>query len=147
VQVVSRVIETGLHKLDVIGFDVRRIINAMGTAIVPPVAGNDLKAIGRTNDCVLYGSRARYTLHASDEELRDLSEKLPASVSRDYGLPFYDILKKYNNDFYKVDPLLFSPAEVLLASATTGRTFRAGRLNLEVLKRSFGVDDEGIANP
>jgi methenyltetrahydromethanopterin cyclohydrolase len=147
VQVVSRVIETGLHKLDVIGFDVRRIVNAMGTAIVPPVAGNDLKAIGRTNDCVLYGSRARYTLHASDEELRDLSEKLPASVSRDYGLPFYEILKKYNNDFYKVDPMLFSPAEVLLASATTGRTFRAGRLNLEVLKKSFGVDDEGTANP
>ncbi len=137
VQVVARVIETGLHKMDVLGFDVTRVVSAMGTAPLPPTAKNDLRAIGRTNDCVLYGGTARYTIRADDDELAALAEKLPASASSDYGRPFYEIFKRYDNDFYKIDPMLFSPAEAFLTSATTGRTFRAGRLNPDVLRASL----------
>jgi methenyltetrahydromethanopterin cyclohydrolase len=137
VQVVARVIETGLHKMDVLGFDVRRVVGAMGTVIVPPVARNDLRAIGRTNDCVLYGGRVRYTVRAGDEELEALAAQIPASSSRDYGKPFYEIFKSYDNDFYKIDPMLFSPAEVLMVSTTSGRTFRAGGMNLDVIRASF----------
>ena len=137
VQVVARVIETGLHKMDVLGFDVTRVVSAMGTAPLPPTAKNDLRAIGRTNDCVLYGGTARYTIRAEDDELAALAAKLPASASSDYGRPFYEIFKRYDNDFYKIDPMLFSPAEAFLTSATTGRTFRAGRLNPEVLRASL----------
>jgi methenyltetrahydromethanopterin cyclohydrolase len=61
---------------------------------------------------------------------------VPASASRDYGTAFYDIFQRYQGDFYKIDPLLFSPAEVWLTSAETGRTFHAGRLNAEVLTAS-----------
>jgi methenyltetrahydromethanopterin cyclohydrolase len=137
VQVVARVIETGLHKMDVLGFDVTRVVSASGTAPVPPVAKNDLRAIGRTNDCVLYGGTARYTIRAEDDELADLAKKLPASASSDYGRPFYEIFKRYDNDFYKIDPMLFSPAEAVLTSATTGRTFRAGRLAADILRSSL----------
>ena len=134
VQIVARSIETGLHKMDTIGFDVRRVVSAMGTAPLPPIAKNDLRAIGRTNDCVLYGGQARYMIRAEDDELEELARRLPASASSDYGSPFYDIFKRYNNDFYKIDPMLFSPAEVWLTSATSGRTFHAGRLNPDVLR-------------
>jgi len=137
VQIVARVIETGLHKMDVLGFDLSRVVSAMGTAPVPPVAKSDMRAIGRTNDCVLYGGTARYTIHADDEELEALAAKLPASASRDYGQPFYETFKRYDNDFYKIDPMLFSPAEAILTSATSGRTFRAGGLNLDVLRASL----------
>jgi methenyltetrahydromethanopterin cyclohydrolase len=137
VQIVARSIETGLHKMDTLGFDVRRVVTAMGTAPLPPVAKNDLRAIGRTNDCVLYGGQARYMLRAEDDELEDLARRLPASASSDYGSPFYDIFKRYNNDFYKIDPMLFSPAEVWLTSATSGRTFHAGQLNPDVLRASL----------
>jgi len=134
VQIVARSIETGLHKMDTIGFDVRRVVSAMGTAPLPPIAKNDLRAIGRTNDCVLYGGQARYMIRAEDDELEELARRLPASASSDYGSPFYDIFKRYNNDFYKIDPMLFSPAEVWLTSATSGREFHAGRLNPDVLR-------------
>jgi methenyltetrahydromethanopterin cyclohydrolase len=137
VQVVARVIETGLHKMDTIGFDVTRVVNAIGTAPLPPIARSDLRAIGRTNDCILYGGQARYTVRAEDEELTQLAERLPASCSADYGTPFYDVFKRYDNDFYKIDPMLFSPAEVWLTSATSGRTFHAGRLNADVLRASL----------
>jgi methenyltetrahydromethanopterin cyclohydrolase len=137
VQIVARVIETGLHKMDVLGFDVTRVVSAMGTAPLAPPARSDMRAIGRTNDCILYGGQARYTVRADDEELAHLVERLPASASTDYGTPFYDIFKRYDSDFYKIDPMLFSPAEVWITSATSGRTFHAGRLNPDVLRASL----------
>jgi len=137
VQISARILETGLHKIETLGFDVRRVVSAMGTAPLPPVAKNDLRAIGRTNDCILYGGQARYTINASDAELEKLAQKVPASASRDYGTPFYDIFQRYGGDFYKIDPLLFSPAEVWLTSTESGRTFHAGRLNPEVLEASL----------
>jgi methenyltetrahydromethanopterin cyclohydrolase len=137
VQIVARVVETGLHKLETLGFDVTQVVSASGTAPLPPSAKNDMRAIGRTNDCVLYGGQARYVVRAEDDELARLAERLPSSASADYGTPFYDIFKRYDNDFYKIDPLLFSPAEVWLTSATSGRTFHAGRLNPDVLRASL----------
>ncbi|SRR5258706_2478013 len=137
VQIVARVIETGLHKMDTLGFDVKRVVSAMGTAPLATTARNDLRAIGRTNDCVLYGGQARYTIRAEDDELAELAKRLPASASSDYGTPFYDIFKRYDNDFYKIDPMLFSPAEVWLTSATSGRTFHAGQVNPDVLRASL----------
>jgi methenyltetrahydromethanopterin cyclohydrolase len=137
VQIVARVLETGLHKMETIGFDVTRVVSAMGTAPLPTTARSDMRAIGRTNDCILYGGQARYTVRGEDAELDALARQLPASASPDYGTPFYDIFKRYDNDFYKIDPMLFSPAEVWLTSATSGRTFHAGRLNPEVLRKSL----------
>ena len=137
VQISARILETGLHKMEVLGFDVRRVVSAIGTAPIPPVAKNDLRAIGRTNDCILYGGQARYTVRAGDAELAELAAEVPASASRDYGTPFYEIFQRYEGDFYKIDPLLFSPAEVWLTSTETGRTFHAGRLNPEVLEASL----------
>jgi len=137
VQISARIVETGLHKMETLGFDVRRVVSAVGTAPLPPVAKNDLRAIGRTNDCILYGGQARFTVRAGDAELQKLAEQVPASASRDYGTPFYEIFQRYEGDFYKIDPLLFSPAEVWLTSTETGRTFHAGRLNPEVLNTSL----------
>jgi len=137
VQIVARVLETGLHKMDAIGFDVKRVVSAMGTAPLPPTARSDVRAIGRTNDCILYGGQARYTVHAEDDELATLAKRLPASTSPDYGTIFDDIFKRYDNDFYKIDPMLFSPAEVWLSSARSGRTFHAGRLDPDVLRASL----------
>jgi methenyltetrahydromethanopterin cyclohydrolase len=137
VQIVARVLETGLHKMDAIGFDVTRVVSAMGAVPLPPMARSDIRAIGRTNDCILYGGQARFTVDAKDEELAGLAERLPASASPDYGTPFYDIFKRYDNDFYKIDPMLFSPAEVWLTSTASGRTFHAGRVDPDVLRASL----------
>ncbi len=137
VQIAARILETGLHKMDTLGFDVTKIVSGIGVAPLPPVAKNDLRAIGRTNDCILYGGRARYTVNAGDAELAELVPRIPASASKDYGTPFYEIFKRYDGDFYKIDPLLFSPAEVWLTSVQSGKTYHAGQLNPEVLRASL----------
>ncbi len=135
VQIAARVVETGLHKMTELGFDVEQIVASFGTCPLAPVASDDLKAIGLTNDGVLYGGQACYAVQASDEALEAIIAQIPSSASRDYGRPFYDLFQAYGGDFYKIDPLLFSPAEVIINNLTSGKTYRAGSPNLEVLRR------------
>jgi methenyltetrahydromethanopterin cyclohydrolase len=139
VQIAARVVETALHKLHELDFDVRRVVAGFGSCPLPPVAEDDMAALGRTNDAVLYGGQVHLTVdgHDDDDALRRLVQRLPASASSDYGEPFASVLKGANYDFYAIDPLLFSPAQVRLTSASSGRSFEAGAVNLEVLERSF----------
>lgn len=137
VQVAARVVETGLHKLVELGWDIKQIVAGYGTCPLAPVASDDLRAIGRTNDGVLYGGQTYYTVRADDAELAALVEKVPSSSSRDYGTPFYDLFQRYGGDFYKIDPLLFSPAQVTFNNLASGRTFSAGQVNAAVLRTSL----------
>ena len=76
-------------------------------------------------------------MEADDAELAALVPKIPASASKDYGTRFSEIFKRYDGDFYKIDPLLFSPGEVWLTSTRSGKTYHAGRLNPDVLRASL----------
>jgi methenyltetrahydromethanopterin cyclohydrolase len=139
VQIAARVVETALHKLHELDFDVQRVVAGFGSCPLPPVAADDMAALGRTNDAVLYAGQVHLTVEPDDDDdaLRELVERLPASASSDYGEPFGKVLKDAEFDFYKIDPLLFSPARIRLTSVGSGRSFQAGRVNLEVLERSF----------
>lgn len=136
-QVTARVVETAMHKLEQLHFDLGKVVSGMGFAPLAPVAKNDMRAIGRTNDCILYGGTVHLTIEAPDAELEVLARELPAMASRDYGMPFFEIFERSGRDFYQIDPLLFSPAVVHLTSTVTGRTFHGGRLNPEVLRASL----------
>jgi methenyltetrahydromethanopterin cyclohydrolase len=137
VQVVARSVETALHKLAELKFDLGRIQSAHGTAPLPPVARDDLAAIGRTNDAVLYGARVVLYVTGDDESLQDVGPQVPSSSSHEYGEPFASIFARYNHDFYAVDPLLFSPAEFVFQNLETGRTQAFGSVRHEVLAQSF----------
>lgn len=137
IQIAARAAEAGLHKMMELGFDVRWVTAAASLCPLAPVAGDDLGAMGRTNDAILYGGRAFYTVQADDAELEEWIDKIPSCSSKDYGTPFLDLFKRYNSDFYRMDPLLFSPAEVEINNVNTGRTFRAGRLNPSLLQASL----------
>jgi methenyltetrahydromethanopterin cyclohydrolase len=136
-QVVARSVETALHKLAELGFDLGRIESAQGSAPLPPVAKNDLAAIGRTNDAILYGARVILSVTGDDASLAEIGPRVPSSGSRDYGEPFAAIFARYNHDFYAVDPHLFSPAEVVFQNLETGQSQRFGQINPDVLSRSF----------
>lgn len=138
-QVIARSVETALHKLYELGFDVNRIRSAHGTAPLAPVAKNDLQGIGRTNDAILYGGRVTLWVCGDDESLVDIVPKVPASSSAMYGKPFLEIFEAAGRDFYKIDPLLFSPAEIMIQNMDTGRVHRAGRVANDILQQSFGL--------
>ncbi|MBI3780771.1 MAG: methenyltetrahydromethanopterin cyclohydrolase [candidate division NC10 bacterium] len=137
VQIAARSVETAMHKLLELGFDVARVLSGFGTCPIATQAVDDLAAIGRTNDCVLYGSEVFLTVSATDAEIEGLIERVPSSSSRDYGQLFGDLFKRYDGDFYKIDPFLFSPAKIAITNAASGRTFRSGRFNGELLRTSL----------
>jgi methenyltetrahydromethanopterin cyclohydrolase len=137
VQVSARVVEVGMHKLHEIGFDLDRVRSGYGVAPVAPVAKKDAKAMGVTNDCILYGGRTFYFVRSDDKDLKEIIEKVPSSSSKQYGQPFYDLFKSVEFDFYKVDPHLFSPAEITFNHIESGKTYHAGKLNADILKQSM----------
>jgi methenyltetrahydromethanopterin cyclohydrolase len=138
IQVVARSLETALHKLHELKFDVQHVVSGYGVAPLPPVAADEGKAIGWTNDAILYGGRVVLWVRADDEILDRVGPKVPSNASPDHGAPFAEIFQRYNGDFYKIDPLLFSPAVIEFRNLKTGRVHAFGRAEPDLLRRSFG---------
>jgi methenyltetrahydromethanopterin cyclohydrolase len=136
-QVVARSLETALHKLHELKFDLGQVVCGFGSAPLPPVASDELQAIGRTNDAILYGGRVVLWVQSDDDQLATLGPKVPSSASADHGAPFADIFKRYDHDFYKIDPMLFSPAEVVFCNLKSGKSHAFGVIEPDVLRRSF----------
>lgn len=138
-QVVARCLETALHKLHELHFDLTTIRSGYGIAPLAPVAANMINAIGWTNDAILYGGHVVLWVDTEDDLITSVGPKTPASSSSDYGVPFAEIFQRAGNDFYKIDPMLFSPALIEFRNIKTGRVHRFGQLADDVLKRSFGT--------
>ena len=137
-QVVARSVETALHKLHELGFDLGRVVKGAGVTPLAPVAGDDLAGIGVTNDAILYGGRVTLEVSGDDASIEEVGPRVPSSASDDYGKPFAEVMAKYNNDFYQIDPLLFSAAQITFVNVDTGNRFTFGETNDEILKQSFG---------
>jgi len=137
-QVSGRIVETGIHKLGKLGLNTNVILYAWGCAPIPPIHPKFVKAMARTNDAILYGGIAYYTVEYEDEEeLKGIVEKAPSKASKDYGKPFIEIFKEANYDFYKIDSNLFAPAILVVNNKKTGNTFKSGEINSEALIKSF----------
>lgn len=141
IQVVARSVETSLHKLFELGFDVTRIESGFGTAPLPPVAKDDLTGIGLTNDAILYGGDVTLWVRGDDDSISEIGKRVPASASDAYGKPFLEIFEDAGKDFYAIDPHLFSPGRITLHNLDSGRVHQFGQLNSDVLRRSFSLAD------
>jgi methenyltetrahydromethanopterin cyclohydrolase len=137
IQVVARSIETALHKLHELRFDLARVVSGFGTAPLPPIARNDKQGIGRTNDAVLYGGQVTLWVRGDDASLEEIITEVPSCASQDFGRPFGEVFASYDYDFYKIDPHLFSPAVIQFVNLETGHSFRAGEVRADVLRESF----------
>jgi len=137
IQVVARSVETALHKLHTLKFDLNHVYSAFGTAPLPPVAAEEIAAIGRTNDAILYGARVTLWVRCDDDLIDAIGPQVPSSASKDYGSLFAELFAKYGGDFYKIDPLLFSPAEVTFVNLKTGRARTFGFTDTNMLRKSF----------
>jgi methenyltetrahydromethanopterin cyclohydrolase len=135
IQISGRIVETALHKLDELGYDTTKILNASGTAPIAPVKDDEMAMMGAANDSIIYYGSVVLTV----DEFDDVFEKLPSECSRDYGRSFCDILRDAGGDFYKIDPNVFAPAEVCVKEIKSGKEHRFGRLNADVLMKSYGL--------
>jgi methenyltetrahydromethanopterin cyclohydrolase len=139
VQIASRIVGVGLHRLHLIGFDLKRIRRGHGVAPIAPVEKDDCRAMGVINDCIRYGGRTFYHVRTDSDDLQEIVERVAVSTSSHYRQPFYDLFKNVNFDFYKLDPLIFGPAEITFNHIESGKIYHAGALNQEALRLSLGI--------
>ncbi len=138
VQVVGRVLEVAMHKAHALYFPLENILDGTGSAPICPPHPDFVQAMGRTNDAILFAGLVHLFVKGTDEAAEKLANELPSSTSKDYGKPFAQIFKEYQYDFFKIDAMLFSPASVIVTAVESGNSFRAGRLDNELLNLSFG---------
>jgi methenyltetrahydromethanopterin cyclohydrolase len=136
-QIVARVLEVAMHKAHELKFPLDRIVEGMGAAPLAPPHPDLVTAMGRTNDAIIYGGRVQLFVTGPAADARALAEALPSRASRDYGRPFAEVFKRFKGDFYAIDPLLFSPAAVVVTALETGESFHAGGVNNELIDASF----------
>ncbi|XEY17196.1 methenyltetrahydromethanopterin cyclohydrolase [Azospirillum sp. HJ39] len=139
VQIVARVLEVGLYKLHALHFPLERVRDGIGCAPLPPPGRDFVQAMGRTNDAILFGGTVHLLVDRPDDDAADLAARLPSSASADYGRPFADLFAASGCDFFKIDPMLFSPARAIVTAFGSGRSFSAGALAPALLDRSFGI--------
>ncbi len=132
-QVVARVLEVALHKAHELHFDLAHIVDGSASAPLPAPVADGVAAMGRSNDAILYGGQVRLAVRGSVDAARALARQLPAHNSPDHGKPFADLFKAAGYDFYRIDPMLFAPAEVWVSHLDSGLTFHAGRTDLSLL--------------
>ena len=141
-QVIARSLETALHKLHDLHFDLSRIRRGSGRAPLAPVPDrDDLAAIGRTNDAILYGGHVELEVSGDDASLLDVGPRMVSRASADFGTPFCTLFDRAGRDFYALDPALFAPALVDLVNVDTGRRHRFGALAPEIVRTSFASAD------
>ena len=136
-QVVARVLEVALHKAHELKFPLERLVDGMGAAPLCPPHPDLVTAMGRTNDAIIYAGQVHLFVTGPASDARALAEDLPSARSRDYGEPFAKIFKRFKGNFYAIDPMLFSPAEVIVTAIESGESFHSGGVDLKLLDASF----------
>ena len=136
-QVVARSLETALHKLHDLKFDLTRIVAGRGVAPLPPVPAKDLVAIGRTNDAILYGGCVVLEVTGDDASLAEIGPRSVSGGSVAHGEPFLAMFERAGRDFFALDPAVFAPAVLEFVNVETGRRQRFGSLAADIVARSF----------
>ena len=136
-QVVARVLEVALHKTHELKFNLADIVDGHASAPFAPPAADFITGMGRTNDAILFAGRVHLFVNGKVDAAQSLAHKLPSNTSRDYGKPFAEVFKDYKYDFFQIDPMLFSPAQVTISHLPSGKSFHSGAIALDLLEQSF----------
>lgn len=136
-QIVARSVEATMHKLFELEVNLSAVTSATGTAPLPPVAPDDLTGIGRTNDAILYGGRVMLWVDLTDEQIAEFGPSTPSNSSSEFGRSFAQMFEASGRDFYKLDPMIFSAAQVSFVSNSSGRMHTFGELRPDLVQQSF----------
>jgi methenyltetrahydromethanopterin cyclohydrolase len=137
IQVSARILEQTINKMVKKGFDLNTLEYARGFCIVAPVDLDPESAMGKINDCLLYGGRSEYWVKWEDEKIKKIVPQLVTEFSKDYGRLFKDLFIEAERDFYKMDLDIHSPAAVQIVNMNTGNLFKAGCIREDLIEKSL----------
>lgn len=126
--VLARVAEMGVFRLDFLGYDTLKIVQAKGVVPVPNLTGD---VMSDANDAIIYGGYVELKVSEWDD---NLTPECVSTSSRFYGKSFSEVFAESGGDFYKIDNSFFAPAEVTVCDESSGRVYRAGKRTWPTLK-------------
>jgi len=127
INIMARVVEMAVFRLNNLGYDTTQIISAEGTAPIPLL---DDKIMFTSNDAIIYGGSVQIKVSDWDPEL---TEKSVSQASKFYGRSFEEIFNEAGGDFYKMDPDIFAPAK--LSISFEGNDYSVGCINREIVNK------------
>jgi methenyltetrahydromethanopterin cyclohydrolase len=137
IQVSARILEQTINKMIKKGFDLNTLEYARGFCVVAPVDLDPEAAMGKINDCLLYGGRSEFWVKWEDDNIKEILPQLVTESSKDYGRLFKDLFVDAERDFYKMDLDIHSPAVVQIVNMNSGNLFKAGRIREDLIEKSF----------
>ncbi len=137
VQIAARMPEVSLWGLGFNGFPLEAVKSFTGYGVVPPTVTDDLIAMDRVNTSTLYGSLASYIVDCEDEEIEKVLPNMAFSGTKHYGQSFAALFDAGKRDVFQMEVTVHKVAVIELNNLRTGKSFRAGEFNDEMLSRSF----------
>lgn len=137
IQVAARPIDNLMHRLQEENFDIRAVKSAFSTAPIPPLSPDGLEAMGRINDCLLYGGHVLVYVNSTDQEIERVLPKLTLEHTGQYGKLFKQIFEENDCNFHNIDLRVHTTALIQVNNLRSGRCFSTGKIDHEILYRSF----------
>lgn len=141
IQVVGRSFEQAIISLGRnTDFDLSTCAYGYGRAPIPPVINDEVLAMGRINDALVYGSfTSMWVRYPDDDELRQITNNMSFSnqAGEDYGKGYAEIYDTYGRSLFNIPARLDSPAKIMMTNLLTGKVTIAGRIDEKQLYDSF----------
>jgi methenyltetrahydromethanopterin cyclohydrolase len=141
IQVVARSVDNAMHRLHSAGLELTSIESLRGSAPVPPRADDELSALGRINDSLMYGTQVHAQVRYSGD-LSAVATQVASQPPASRGRPFLDILAAADNDFHNVPLDVFCIAEMSITDIDSGSSATAGDLDYDLLATSFYTQEK-----
>ncbi|HIE34467.1 MAG TPA: hypothetical protein EYP86_04950 [Candidatus Altiarchaeales archaeon] len=120
--IMARIVEVGIYRLEKIGYDVNRILSAKGSVPIPEL---DKDVMFTSNDAIIYSGEVFLEVSEWNSEL---TEKAISRASKFYGRNFKEIFNDVGGDFYKIDPDIFAPARLKVRDLDNNKEYESGEV-------------------
>ena len=118
--IMARIVEVGIYRLEKLGYDVNRILSARGNVPIPEL---DEDVMFTSNDAIIYSGEVSLEVSEWNSEL---TEKAISRASKFYGRNFKEIFNDAEGDFYKIDPDIFAPARLKVRDLENNKEYESG---------------------
>jgi len=139
VQIIARNLEQTFGTLgDHPEFPINSVKQAIGFSPIASIEDDELIAMGRVNDCLIYGQESTLYIDCPDEDIENILEKLPMSKNdKVYGIPFEEMFHEADNSWANVPRDYDAPCKVNFVNTRTNHFFTTGMIHYGVLERDF----------
>ena len=119
-------------------FPMEAIIHAIGWTPLISITDDEIVAMGRVNDALIYGQEGTLYCDCEDRQILDMLDELPMSKNETvFGVPFEDMFREAGCQWGNVPRDVDAPCKVNFVNMRTDHFFSAGMIHYGVLERDY----------